>query len=796
MKYIQYTYFLILLFEFIYSQIEDLTLKDENFTINSLKENKKYKIILQSQPLFLQIIVEENKEFNRTNKNNYFISYYHQDSNLENRKQMSKSFQGKAIMWLNREQIKNNFYISIECENAPCDYSFNIIQKKLIELSLNEKYTYYVTEENKQNRFAIDIDPPNNLDMFLNNFVQIWVKGNKNVMTNLLGDKIVRFVNYNAYILNIQRKEHLKLILNIEAKVGDLITIGVILFENGISNMYLNSSLEEVIEIDTLVKKEIAEKTCYRMPTTELNIYDNLNYISERDIELNSHIINDNMICGQISSNLREDFYSIQYTLKGKIINYYNPIIFGPQYNAYIYEGESMAIIPLEPEEDYNFLNYYIFSMGINIDAYIYDCDAYPFCSFDKNNIDKYSPLEGYYNSYSYSLNKNEINNKLAPINKKQKVLVLTCLKGVEKRDNNYCIILINIYTDKSKIEFGQIFNQYRFTREGNEDNFIINKKLFKSSNEEHGYINIETISGDISVVTNDDKSKYYQKNNKKLYIVDKNIDDFSFKIRANKNSVYYLNYYGVRENNFGNKQFYAMNNGNYLFNINKDENLHLRIYTLPSESSTVEDYPTFTGFYPLECQVDNIQNNFENFTECYNSYLEPIQEKNGFYQYIYKGSEFKYGEFNQDGFYINKRGGNVSDVCLLSTSFYLLGNEKKVIGIILEENIPKKIYFNQKYNELNFTYPHVEKSKDINIHINLLNGGKYKIIIFIKEVKLEQEYDINENTSISLKPEMWKHICKDNNQLCRIFLDIKSEDIQNETFIEILINDKTIENK
>lgn len=51
---------------------------------------------------------------------------------------------------------------------------------------------------------------------------------------------------------------------------------------------------------------------------------------------------------GELNPNIDEDFYSIQYTLKGrKPINLYNPIVQGPQYNVLIYQGESMGVIPI-----------------------------------------------------------------------------------------------------------------------------------------------------------------------------------------------------------------------------------------------------------------------------------------------------------------------------------------------------------------------------------------------------------------------------------------------------------------
>ena len=787
------------LFNLVNSKIETLTLKKSKITFDSLTESRQYQIIPDTIHNYLQIIVQENIPPIAQNKNKFIISYYQQDSKFEKRKQFSKSFQGKSVMWLNQDQIESSFYISILCEKTPCDYSLNIIPKKVMKLSINEKYTYYVTEDNQESEFIIDVVPPMDYNYTLPHFVQVWARGGHKLTTKLSGKKYAKIKKHNGYIINIFNKKKFSLTFEVNANIGDLITVGVIYFEDGISNMYEETALDEMFELDTLLKKDFAEKICYKMPKTQYMKFYSFNYLLERDIDLYSHSIVDNdLICGELHPYTNEDFYSIQYTLKNKErLNLYSPILYGPQYNAFVYEGESIAIIPLEPEDDYNFLNYYIFAMGIKKEIFLYECDNYPFCTIDKNKTDKITPINGYYNSYSFSYKKKELNNKLNPINKKQKVLVLSCLNGIEREeDTYYCLFLINIYTDKTKIEFGQIFNQYRFTREGNTDNYLINKKIFKSSIDEHGYLNIETISGNISVITKKQKGIVYSKDNKKLYFIDKKLDEFNFKIVANQNSVYYINYYGVRDNSYSEDiQFYGMHNGNYLFNIKNNETFHLQIYTLPSEDSVTKNYPIYTGFYPIGCKLDGVRNFFENFTDGYDSYLDPIPKKNDFYQFIYKGSEYEFGEFNQDGFYINKTDDN-SNSCLFYSSFFLLSNNKQEGGIILEEHIPRKVLFTQKYSELNFTYPISELNKDLNIEIKMEKKGNYKVAVFIKDVKIDKEYNINENITIPLKKEMWKKICKNKNQLCGIYLDIISEKSKEDKFLEIIVNTQNINNQ
>ena len=50
------------------------------------------------------------------------ISYYERDDKFKERKQLSYGHH-KVFMWLNKNQIKNNFYFNIECDYSICEYN-------------------------------------------------------------------------------------------------------------------------------------------------------------------------------------------------------------------------------------------------------------------------------------------------------------------------------------------------------------------------------------------------------------------------------------------------------------------------------------------------------------------------------------------------------------------------------------------------------------------------------------------------------------------------------------------------
>ena len=140
-------YIQLLLFLSIFSKIEKdiipIKLINEEITLIS-EDNSYYQIIPESiLNKSIKILVRENIE--NENYINHVISYY-KDPEFNDRKQLAQSLTGTTYMWLNENQIKDKFYLSVECAKTPCNYTINIIPKEYPELNLGEQYTYYITE--------------------------------------------------------------------------------------------------------------------------------------------------------------------------------------------------------------------------------------------------------------------------------------------------------------------------------------------------------------------------------------------------------------------------------------------------------------------------------------------------------------------------------------------------------------------------------------------------------------------------------------------------------------------------
>ena len=226
------SFILYFIFVFIKSEIkiEDLIFKNEVSIYKNLNEFKYYHIITQSSnlPNYIKLIVKDNY-YNKSESNyiDYIISYYQKDKTFKEKNQISYNpfkYFDNITMWLNKEQIKNGFYLSIESSNSTCNYSFEIYPKKEAELNPGEVYSYFVTNENKQMQFSIS-GKVDSYDRFT-----LWAQGKKNIITKL--DGIVadytrgNNCNFTSYYIQITNKFSYSFSLEIDANIGDLITVG------------------------------------------------------------------------------------------------------------------------------------------------------------------------------------------------------------------------------------------------------------------------------------------------------------------------------------------------------------------------------------------------------------------------------------------------------------------------------------------------------------------------------------------------------------------------------------------
>ena len=778
-------------------EFKTINITNETISLNITSLPSYYKIMFESDsyiPNYMKIEVKQNNITEKSDNSNLLLSYYQQDSDFKNRKQFSQNSYGNAFIWLNKDQIKNEFYFSIESPMQKSNnYTLSILLKETAELSLDEQYTYYVSEENKQMNFSIVNDL--NSEDITQNLISIWAKGNKNInsLINIPDNsQMQKHQKYNAYIIFSEEFNKISYNFNITGEVGDMINVGSILFAP--QDFIISNKLygDQEIELTGFLKKNFIDTVCYKFKKinsffehASYVIYDNVENLEESQ-QYNYNLEGYDLKCVGFPENTmaEEIFYSIYFTplennnTEIKRINKFSPIqLPGFNYKKYLQNGETIGLVPIMPDDDFSFLTYYVNLFKGKLKVEMYTCENYPLCNIDELQNKKDGIPLRYFNAYSLTFAKNELDEYLlSNINPNKKVLLISCenkneITTDEGKENDTCLIETNIYTDKNKVLMAMKYNYHKYSKKNNEDKFLIPKNEYENIE-----LNIEILSGNIEIKMNSGYS-LLEKDNKKIYKIQNNENEIEISILAKNDSVYNIRYYIPEFGPFSPNS--VMSGSNYLFFL--PNNSDFKEGLLLSNYFEYLDNPPdkyFVGIYPLNCEMkmDYVPLNFIPL---------PIDLKWGFHQEILDQKI----KNNIIGYKINKNE-NISDECFFYLSVFKYDNQSinDNNGIFLENNVSQKFIFNENYTFLKFSYAYVEKEKDVNIALNLMKNEKYKLKLVIKDLDLKNEYYISKNETVIIESKDIKKICQNEQQICIISFNLISEN-NDESLVELRVS-------
>jgi len=759
------------------------------------------KITEEYIPKYISILITGNPQNPNTK---YIISFFQQDSNFEKRTQLAQSPELEAELLLNKAQIKDKFYFTIECNEYPCNYKYVINEELNFKIDFYNRYsyTYYVTEETKEMNFTIFGKPELPEDTIIEgyNVISVWAKGNKKIISELDVNNKEEHSELNAYLVKLASLNEFSYNFKVIGEIGDLINVGVSFFDGGFHNLYTNIINGNTYEISGFLKKGIKETNCFVIKKTNgfedgLISYNNYN---NYDIELMTLITQYKKVeyykkCLSISHS-NEGFYSFQYIQQNnkKIANIYPPQILGTEYSRYILEGDIIQLIPIKPDYDYKYITFHInIGQGKKINAFINSCETYPLCDISSETIKKSQKIQNF-NSFTISFSKSEFDEySSSPYDKKQKILLIQCEKGTRSihtngasKDLKHCLIKINMFTDKEKFNIEPYISNYRYIQKNNENNFIVGHK---NNQAEYMIVNIELFSGNISISlldVNQNNLEHYNHGNKNLYILKEK--ECLIKINSIENSFYHINY--ILKNNYAIDYSFTIG-ANYLFRLEKKQLFENIILANPNSIYDLEyndKNPIFVGFYPYNCSPKLYK------TLDTNSQSIELKGKNNFYQDIsnnYVENPNILSLFSFFNYTINK---NEENNCLVDLSFFQYNNQflDSTDSIILSNNTVNSFIFSSNVKVIKFSYPHVklEQGNNIMIEFTLINEGDYKINLFFNDEISEHQYKINKNNYIIIEEKQFQNICKYDNQICKISFNIESQK-ENESILQIKIS-------
>ena len=606
--------------------ISNKTINFENKELNlDLSGEQNLYFTIKSQidlPNYIKVIAIAKFDSNNT----WFypgiiLSYYQEDSTFTNRKQLSLNSSDTTIMWLNKEQIKNGFYFSIECGVKSCKYNFKIILENSIKLYLGQIYQYYITEQNKEMIFNIQGNITNEGKKMLS----IYAKGHRDIKSRLEEkNNIIKHSKYNAYIIDNIKSTNINYNFIVNGNVGDLVTVGAFYCNRtGICKMDI---FNDYYHYSGFLKKNILEQNCF-----SLSLFSGysqkflLNDVNTKAFSLEVQS-DPNYKCIKINDEYDEIFYTFYvYKMDDKNYQFATPLFPGSyDYSNSIY----MIYIPIIAE-DFNYLTYKIYNYQKEIKVYLASCNNYPLCILNIDPSLKTKEFERFYSYHFITFMKNELESNWSPINKKQHMIL--------------------------EIQTG--FVNYYYIEKGNTNTFLFSKS---SCNIKKGIISIQRITGDISINKNELKNEIIKNNNIFSCKFDENKNYIT--IKAEKNSIYNIKIQEEKKVEDDNK-FYIQLGGKYIFELNDDLNISLSQFF-----SVHEKYETnYFSIYPIECNI-----NATYITQYYNfggteETLLPLNINNGFYQYIYQIGEEKRNSYKQ---WIKKQ--STKNSCNILISYFI----------------------------------------------------------------------------------------------------------------------------
>ena len=785
---------------------------EQNKTIPFPEENELEDLVinLSETPSYTKLEVIGNEDIN------YVLSIF-SDEKKENRIQLAQSIDKKSFLFLSKAQINSNkIYAEIECSIFPCSFNLNISSHEKIILDEGEQLSYYVTDGNINMEFEINLNSET---------VNIWSFGGKNTVNSLESDSTIIHSLKNKNNFLIKNREKAEFILT--GVVGDLINVGSLGYTGDKSNKKIMLDQET---FTVFLEKTNFPKACFDFEMSEEEEESNYmvflegiifnNYLkhynktkqSEKEAEIfhekfskeySSKALNQVELCfafpdedkyNQIDE-IQFSFYITLGATSKKGLNFYQPQFNGRLYSRSLKLEGVIAFTGLYPEENFLKINYNIYNKAQLTKMYIYKCNNYPLCIYEKNgtisihgvinpkNIDRFS---------TYSIYKDELNNTFSPISKTQYLLIAYC-------DNSndidlYCTFdtLIDSDIDEINMIENYFYNQYLLEKENN------NYKIVSTGESYIKQVNIDIIIyiGEIEISFNPNegvqinKYNYANKFSININIKSENFDDIKFKIISKKNSYYTIDFYYIR-NNEDSKVTQLQAGLNYLLTIdplneNQEENVN-KYLNIVNDKTLLKTF--IVNFYSLNCKLQIKKKveeekyvDVDKFDYCYQDvllYWDNINERNNsIYNYTIKIQENDFSEYN-------------GKQCMIYVSSSDIADEYDLYGgdIVIPDNTPQQIRFKEKVTHIAFGHVHANKNDDIIAKFNLIHKAEYTVQFYYNREK-GKSFVLNSNDAIFLNHTEWESACYGKGLLCYIVFDIilKSTKDVNEPVLEFSI--------
>ena len=422
---------------------------------------------------------------------------------------------------------------------------------------------------------------------------------------------------------------------------------------------------------------------------------------------------------------------------------------------------------------------------------YVYKCDTYPLCGFEKEKLTQAIRPRNINRFSSYNVKKEEGYDD-SPISKKQTLFVVECVQAEKEYREQYpfmdtlCDFNTLISEEKTAIKLKEenFFNQYALLNEVH--NYKI--ELGKETGIEKVFIDIMTYVGDVEInmneiTSNEIQADQYDSVNKIFISVKTNgrlIEDLNFSVKGLNNTYYTILVTFARNKN---------DEDSFITNILQSGMSYLVTVDYEKYSSTsgankiikfrnermIDGIPFLTNFYSLNCEIsisfnkENEQTPIHEFEHFFHDIISSSQEK----QYYSNSYDYKITVKTPDP---SEYKGNLCKI--YASAIEISGNHNDYTrDILIPDNTPQQIMLGGVNNHISFGYIHVDFHNDLLIKFNLKHTAKYKVQLYYENhVRNQEEVTIVADNLLYLSATEWSEICRDNSRVCYIQLDITLE--------------------
>ena len=747
---------------------------------------------------------------------NYVLSAY-SDENRQNRVQLGQSYDKKTKLYISSKNVeKNKVYLEIECSSYPCSGEIDYEVRDKIVLIDGEPINYFINQDNEEIKFSMNLESDSS---------NIWVRGQKEIKSNLnyKSDSIISKTLSNAFDSYIVNEKRNNIELTVTAKKGDFINVGFM----GYTKKDGYYSHEESLIIDGPVitgflNKKFLNKVCYNLDESKIGfniimgngiLYTKFAAIErvlveeepKNDGELNIEYIRNYFIhpytkvCITFPNTTKypeyEEVENIIFTYQIEQFKDKTTIEKEPQINGILYPRRvrlNSTVGFISHKDNFEKMSLSLDTLRGFPKMYVYKCENYPLCSFDKETLNNAVRPRNINRFSSYNvLKEEEFDN--SPISKKQTLFVVQCQEAEELDKENeelkeYMDILCDFYSlinkENTAIQLvdEQFFNQYALMNE--EHNYKI--KLGNEKGIEKVFIDIMTYIGDVEINTQKIKDSninlaQYDSINKifiSVKTVGEPLEELEFSVKALNNTYYtILVTFGKNKKDEDSFITNTLQTGmSYLVTVDSTvESSNANKIIKFHNERLIDEVSYLVNFYSLNCEIDvNYQDDdgnekpLDHFAHFSNDFIDRNDERYDITPYKYKITVK-----NEDP------SQYVQNLCKIYASAIELSKNhtENSRDILIPDNTPQQIMLSENSKHISFGYVHVDFKNDLLIKFNLIHTAKYLVKIYYERYEREESITIVADNLIYLSSDEWNDICKDNSRACYIRVDITFEE-------------------